>query len=141
MKILHQVLCAALIAAPMVASAADEKGCDSVNWSEEVLTKFPNAQKACHGMTMKNGAAYAHYVAEVVSANAEAVTVDLLDKKGKGISQISFVPDAERIAKAGVKFKDLEKGTKLDLYIEHNRWGLYASPDSTPMTILSRKDL
>ena len=39
------------------------------------------------------------------------------------------------------KFTDLKKGTKLDLYIEHSKWGLYASPDGKSLTILSRESL
>jgi hypothetical protein len=144
MKILCRALCVALIAVPMYASAADEIGCDAVNWGEEVLAKFPNAEKACHDVTTKNGAAYAHYVAEVVAASSESVTVHLLDKKGKGISEVKFVPAADqkvKLAGKETKYADLEKGTKLDLYIEHSKWGLYASPDGSAMKILSRTDL
>jgi hypothetical protein len=39
------------------------------------------------------------------------------------------------------KFTDLKKGTKLDLYIEHSQWGLFASPTGKRMTILSREPL
>ena len=144
MKTLYGALLVALIAMPMYASAKDDLGCDSVNWGKEVLAKFPNAEKACHGVTMKNGAAYAHYVAEVIKVGKESMTVHLIDRNGKAISEVEFVPPADQSVKSGgqaSKFRDLDKGTTLDLYIEHNRWGLYSSPDSSPMEILSRKDL
>ena len=34
------------------------------------------------------------------------------------------------------KFTDLEKGMKLDLYIEHSKWGLYSAPNNKRLTIL-----
>lgn len=139
-----RALCAALLVMPVSAMAADEHGCDSVNWGEEVLSKFPNAEKACHGVTMKNDAVYAHYVAEIVAASKESVTVNLIDKSDKAIAEIKFVPRAEQKITIGgkeTKYQDLKKGTKLDLWVQHNRWGLYSDPDSTPMEILSRRDL
>ena len=78
MKISGRALCLTLLALPVGAMASDEKGCDSVNWGEEVLAKFPNAEKACHGVIMKNDAVYAHYVAEIVASDSESVTVHLI---------------------------------------------------------------
>ena len=80
-NLLGKALCVAMLAVPFTAMAADDdKGCDSVNWGEEVLTKFPNAQKGCHDvMKTENGEVYAHYVAEVVKADAESVTVNLIE--------------------------------------------------------------
>jgi hypothetical protein len=141
---LCKVLCVALLAVPAGAMAADEMGCDSVNWGQEVLAKFPNAQKGCQGVTMKNGEAYAHYIAEIVKTDGDTVTVHLLDKEKKGLSEVQFVPNAnQKITVNGkeTRYQDLKKGTKLDLYIQHSRWGLYSDPDSTPMQILSRRDL
>jgi hypothetical protein len=144
--IIGKALCVAMLAVPVVAmSAEDSKGCDSVNWGEEVLTKFPNAQKGCHGVMKKeNGEVYAHYVAEVVQADANSVTVNLLDRSNKPISEVRFEPNEVKTVKVGGKQTDyskLTKGTKLDLWIQHNRWGLYSDPASTPMKIVSRRDL
>lgn len=146
MKILCRALCVTLIAMPMYASAKDKDdlGCDTVNWGEEVLAEFPNAEKACHGVTMKNDKAYAHYVAEIVKATSEVVTVHLLDRNGKGISEVKFVPapgQTVNVSGKATSYQDLEKGTKLDLYIEHSRWGLYSHPEAPQMKILSRTDL
>ena len=143
---LGKALCVAMLAVPFTAMAADDtKGCDSVNWGEEVLTKFPNAQKGCHDVMKKeNGEVYAHYVAEVVKADADSVTVHMIDRSNKPFSEVVFVPNEVKTVKVGGKQTDyskLEKGTKLNLYIQHNRWGLYADPASTPMKIVSRRDL
>jgi hypothetical protein len=143
MKLVCKALCVALVAMPL-AAVAEDKGCDSVNWGQEVLSKFPNAQKACQGVTMKNGEAYAKYTAKVVSNDKKSVTVHLLDRDQKAISEVKFVPNPNQkitIEGKGTNYMDLKKGQVLNLYIAHNRWGLYSDPDSTPMTIESRKDL
>ena len=144
MKIVSRVLCVALIAMPLSAMAADAAGCDSVNWGQGVLAKFPNAQKACHGVTMKNGEAYAHYVAKVVANDKDAMTANLMDTDNKPIAEVKFVPNPDQkitIGGKSTKMQDIKKGDKLDLWIQHSRWGLYSDPDSSPMKILSRRDL
>ena len=127
-----------------LAVAADRLGCDSVNFGEEVLAKFPNAKAACIDVKEKNGGIYAHYRADVVAVEKDAVTVHMLNHEGKAISKVKFVPSADQVATVDgkdTKFTDLKKGTKLDLYIEHSKWGLYASPDGKSPTILSRESL
>ena len=50
---------------------------------------------------MKNGEAYAHYVAEVVAADAESVTVNMIDRDNKPITEIKFVPKMQKVKVAG----------------------------------------
>ena len=79
-----------------------------------------------------------HYVGEVVATDKDAVTVD------KGIVRVKLAPAAGQTAKFEGKdtsYMSLKKGTKLDFYIEHSKWGLYATPDGQRMTIISREDL
>jgi hypothetical protein len=133
-----------MLAMPALTLAADRPGCDSVNFGEEVLAKFPNAKAACIDVKEKNGGIYVHYRADVVAVDEDSVTVHLLDHEGKAISKVKFVPSADQLAKVEgkeKKFTDLEKGTELDLYIEHSQWGLYASPEGKRMTIVSREPL
>jgi len=144
MNIISRALCLTVLFVPVVALAADDaKGCDSVNWGQEVLAKFPNAQKGCRGVMTKEGNVYAHYMAKVVSASADSVTVNMLDKDNKPFSEVTFVPGRSDINVNGkpTKVKDLKKGTDIDFWIQHNRWGLYSDPGKTPMTVLSRRDL
>ena len=138
------VACFALLAMPALALAADRQGCDKVNFSADVLAKFPNAQAACLDVKEKNGGIYVHYRADVIAVDKDSVTVHLLNPEGKAISKVKFVPTADALARVDgkdTKFGDLKKGAILDLYIEHSKWGLYASPDSKMMTILSREQL
>jgi hypothetical protein len=133
-----------MLAVPMLTTASDRKGCDLVNFSAEVLAKFPNAKKACLDVEEKDGGIYAHYRANVVAVDADAVTVHMINHEGKAVSKVRFVPAADQMAKVDgkdTKFTDLEKGMKLDLYIEHGKWGLYSAPDDKRMTILSQEPL
>jgi hypothetical protein len=144
MKSYWNVLCVSLLAMPALAVAADRLGCDSVNFGEEVLAKFPNAKAGCIDVKEKNGGIYVHYRVDVVAVDSDSVTVHVLDSEGKAISKVKFAPSADQQAKVegkDTKFIDLKKGTKLDLYIEHSQWGLYASPEGKRMTILSREAL
>jgi hypothetical protein len=71
MKGYWTVLCFSMLAMPALASAADRLGCDSVNFGEDVLAKFPNAKAACIDVREKNGGIYAHYRADVVAVDKD----------------------------------------------------------------------
>ena len=137
--ILGPVVCALILSIPAVAAAADKGyGCDSVNFSDEVLGKLPNAKAACRGVMEKNGGVYVKYTAKVVSSSPDATTVEFIDKNDKPLSRVTFKPAADQmvtIDKKATKYADLKPGQKLNFYIEHNRWGLYSSPNDKAMTI------
>ena len=138
-----KLLCAFLLTMPGLALAAGP-GCDNVNFSAEVIAKFPNAQKACIAVVEKEGGIYVKYEADVISASKDSVTVDFLDSNGKGVSRVTFAPAADQTAEIDGKkqaFASLKKGMKLHFYIEHSRWGLYANPAARPMKILSSESL
>jgi hypothetical protein len=144
MKMSAAIACAVLLALPGLASAGEAHGCDAVNFGKEVLEKMPNAQRLCRGVTMKNDAVYVHYVADVVATTATTVTVDFKDKDNKAVSRVEFEPAADQMVKFGgkdTKYTSLKKGTTLDFWIEHNKWGLYASPDGKAMTIIRQETL
>ncbi len=144
MKIISKALCVMLLAIPALAAAEGINNCSQVNIGDDVLAKFPNAKKACHDVTLKGDGIYMHFVAQVVATDKDTVTVDLLDSKDKGISRVKFIPAAGQTVKfdgKDMKYTELKKGTKLDFYVEHSQWGLYASPEGKRMTIVSREDL
>ena len=87
MKIKLSVILATLLVLPTVAVAAEEIGCQSVNFGADVLEKFPNALRACRGIKEKDGVGYARYVAKVVDNSKGNLTVVFEDKDGKGVSQ------------------------------------------------------
>lgn len=143
MKGIFRATCLAILIAPAI-GAAKEYGCDEVNWGEDVLKVFPNASKGCHSVMMKNDQPYAKYVAEVQSASSTQVVLHMLDTKDKAFSKVVIEPKEGAHVKLDgkdTKVKDLKKGDRVSFYIPHDRWGLYADPDSTPVSIVSREDL
>jgi len=151
MKHLSAVALASLLAIPGIAAADDNKmGCDNVNWGADVTEAFPQVQKACQGVTVKNDMAYAHFKAKVYDAKKDEVTVDFLDRDGKGVSRVKFAPPADAAvlvrsstAPDGVKteYSKLQKGSIIDFYIPHDHWGLYGVPGGSEMTVISREAL
>ena len=145
MKGIFRATCLAILIAPAIAAAQDY-GCDTVNWGEEVLKAFPNASKGCHSVMMKNNQPYAKYVAEVQSVDKKTkqVTLHMLDTKDKGIAKVVIAPKEGAHVKIDGKdtpVSKLKKGDRVSFYIPHDRWGLYADPESTPINIISREDL
>ncbi len=146
MKSITKIACIAMLVVPAVSGAQtpSRSGCESVNFGTDVTTAFPRIRDACQSVMMKGDQPFAKFTAEVVSANAEQATVHFLDRNNKPLSEVVFAvkPDA-RIDVNGrsTQVSRLERGTRVSFYIAHNRWGLFANPDSTPLTIISRKDL
>lgn len=144
MRIACVAFCVIALASPSLASAGEAHGCGDVNFGADVLAKMPNAQKLCRGIKELNGGIYVHYMADVVSTTDKTVTVDFKDKNDKAVSRVEFEPAVGQTVKLGkkdVKYTSLSKGTTLDFWIEHNKWGLYASPDGQAMTIISVEPL
>jgi hypothetical protein len=143
MKVIARAACLAVLLAPGFAAAADY-GCEYVTFGDEVLKQFPRVLEACQGVTTKNDQPYAKFTAEVVSANKEQAVVDFLDKKEKPMGRITFaVKNPDNTIKVNgkpVKVSRLEKGTRVNFYMLHNKWGLYATPDGETLTILSREE-
>ena len=144
MKIKFSVILATLLVVPVVAVAADEIGCQSVNFGADVLEKFPNALKACRGVKEKDGVGYARYVAKVVDNSKGNLTVVFEDKDGKGVSKVVFAPTADQGLNMGgkdVKYSSLKKGDVIDMWVPHSRFGLYGTPGGPKLTVVSQETL
>jgi hypothetical protein len=142
MKRISRAACLGVLLVPGLAGAADY-GCEYVVFGDQVTKEFPKIADACRSVTTKNDQPYAKFVAEVVSADSKKVVVNVLDKKDKPVSRITFAnkTDAKlNVDGHPVRASDLKRGTRSNFYIAHNKWGLYATPDSTPLTILSREE-
>lgn len=144
MKMISTAICAAVLAVPAVAAAADATGCDNVNIGQEVMAKFPNIRSTCQEVKEREGGIYIRFVGEVVSASSDKATVRVKDRGGKDVSEFELGWSSGQKIKVGgtdMNFSDLRKGDKLDFWIEHNKWGLFSKPGSSSLKILNRKDL
>jgi hypothetical protein len=144
----HTALLAAALALPLAASAAEMKtdptGCDNVNWSKEVLDKFPNAKRGCQRVTTKGDVVYAQYKGEIVKVEKDGIVVHLKDHDGKDMVKMTIAPDPEAMVSLDgkeTKFWKLEKGTAVSFYIPRNRWGLYSSPGGQEIKVVSSEQL
>lgn len=149
MKRVHTALLVAALALPLAASAADKMatdptGCDNVNWSKEVLDKFPNAKRGCQRVTSKGDVVYAQYKGEIAKVEKDGIVVHLKDHGGKPMIRMTIAPEPEAMVSLDgkeTKFWKLEKGTEVSFYVPHNRWGLYSSPGGAPIRVVSSEPL
>lgn len=144
MSMKWSVILATLLAVPAIAFAADDLGCKSVNFGDDVLAKFPNAARACRGVMEKDGAVYARYVAKVVDTSEGNVTVVFEDKDGKGVSKVVLAPtDDAGLSMGGkaTKYSSLKKGDVIDMWVPHSRFGLYGTPGGPKLTVVSQETM
>ena len=144
MKIKVSLVLATLLAVPAIAVAADEIGCQSVNFGADVLAEFPNAVRACRGVKEKDGTVYARYVAKVVDTSKGNLTVVFEDKDGKGVSKVVFAPTGDAGLSMGgedTKYSSLKKGDVIDMWVPHSRFGLYGTPGGPKLTVVSKETL
>jgi hypothetical protein len=142
MHVSRKLLPIALLAVPVAAMAGDPP-CKNVTFGSAVLTAFPNAMQACHGVKVKDNVVYAHFMGEVQSASSDEVAVIFEDYEGKDLARIKFAPGnaAAKIDGQTVPYAKMKEGTKLDFYIPQDKWGLYGDPSGFEMKIVSREDL
>jgi len=144
MNIKLSLVLATLLAVPAMAVAADEIGCQSVNFGADVIKEFPNAVRACRGVKEKDGTVYARYVAKVVDNSKGNLTVVFEDKDGKGVSKVVFAPTGDAGLSMGgkdTKYCSLKKGDVIDMWVPHSRFGLYGTPGGPKLTVVSKENL
>lgn len=151
---------AVLIAMPTVALAQDpspqtksmqgqsklEEGQSSrscisnIVFSQEFLTRYPQAGRACREVKMESGEKWARFDAEVVQVRKNRVTANFVDRSDKSLGTITF--DAAHDARVDVngrqrKFSSLKPGDKLSFWMPESRVGFYAEPGASQTTKLA----
>jgi len=139
-------VCAAVLVAPGLALAKDDMGCNDVNWGDEVLAQLPRVADACQQVKIKGEGIYARFAGEVVSTDTKAgtLTLHMKDRDNKDVSELVVKPPPgltfESEGKTH-KFSEAKRGDKLDIWIEHGKWGIYTDMNSPSLVVLSRKAL
>ena len=73
-----------------------------------------------------------------------------MDRDGKEISRVKFAPpeDGSVLVRSGTApdgiktaYSKLQKGSVIDFYVPHDRWGLYGAPGGGEMRMISREAL
>jgi hypothetical protein len=139
-----------LAIAPFTAFADDETttstSCmNKIVFSQEFLTKYPNAGKACREVVTKDRKKYARFDANVVNVKGNEVTADFMDSYNNKVSTVTFSTKPEaRVQMEGteVKVSELKAGDKLSFWVPESRAGFYAAPgaaESRKLAVVSTK--
>jgi hypothetical protein len=132
---------AALILIPAVSAAADEpqkKDCISnFVFSQDFLSRHPNAGAICREVVMKNGQKWARFDGTVAELKGKQVTVNFVGSANQVLDTLTFTasPDA-RVTVNGqqMTYGALGKGDRLTFWVPESRAGLYAAPGATQLS-------
>jgi hypothetical protein len=120
MKTLMSLGSLVLALVPALALAQQPAACERVQFSEEVLARFPNIRQACLDVINKDGQDYAVVKANLVRATPRRMTVQIKRPDGSLSEPIGInVKSNERIMIAGRKtpIQDVAIGQELTAYV------------------------
>jgi len=120
MKTLMSLGSLVLALVPALALAQQPAACERVQFSEEVLARFPNIRRACLDVINKDGQDYAVVKANLVRATPRRMTVQIKRPDGSLSEPIGInVKSNERIMIAGRKtpIQDVAIGQELTAYV------------------------
>jgi hypothetical protein len=121
----------ALALIPAVALAQQPAACERVEFSEEVLARFPNIRSACLDVISKGDQQYAVVKADLVRATARRMTVRVKRPDGSHSDPIGInVSPNERINVGGkpTAIQDVAIGQELTTYISVTDPGIAFEP-------------
>lgn len=112
----------------------------NITFSQDFLSRYPNAGAACREVKVENGHKWARFDADVVRVRRNRVTVNFVDRFDKKVSTITF--DAARDARVDVngrqkRFSTLKPGDKMSVWMPEERVGFYAEPGASETTKLA----
>jgi len=120
MKTLMSLGSLVLALVPALALAQQPAACERVQFSEEVLARFPNIRQACLDVINKDGQDYAVVKANLVRATPRRMTVQIKRPDGSLSEPIGInVKSNKRIMIAGRKtpIQDVAIGQELTAYV------------------------
>jgi LPXTG-motif cell wall-anchored protein len=122
----------ALALVPALALAQQPAACERVEFSEEVLARFPNIRAACLDVIDKGGVMYAVVKANLVRATSRRMTVQIKRPDGSLSEPIGVnLKSNERINIAGrmTRIQDVAIGQELTAYIHVTDPGIALASD------------
>jgi len=121
----------ALALIPAVALAQQPAACERVEFSEEVLARFPNIRAACLDVITKGDQTYAVVKADLVRATARRMTVRVKRPDGSHSDPVGInVAPNERLNVGGkpTAIQDVAIGQELTAYISVKDPGIALAP-------------
>jgi hypothetical protein len=120
--------------APVSTTYAQAPSCRDVVFTSEITNRFPNARDACLGVVEKSGEQYAKFTAEIDRVSGSRVDLKFLLPDGSYSRVFSFnpPPDARvRIQNRSYRYRDLNRGQQINIYVPPNRWMFATYTDET----------
>ena len=119
-----------LLSAPQ--AEAQTTTCSDLQFSAEVLSRFPEAASACLDVVEKNGEEFARFNAELVSASNNRVRVRFEKPDGSMTDPYSFTPGPNarvRIGNRNYRYRELSAGQTMNIYLPPDRFEIVTHED------------
>jgi hypothetical protein len=115
----------------------------SITFSQEFLSKYPQAGGACREVKVENGQKWARFDADVVRVRGNRVTANFVDRSNRNLGTITF--DAASDARVEIngrqsRFSSLRQGDKMSFWMPETSVGFYAEPGASESTKLAVVD-
>ncbi len=110
--------------------------CVDIQWSADLLKKYPRAPAKCLDVVEKDGKKYARFMAKVVKVKPDAVTIKFLNVAGTPGSPVVITPTADALVNVGdqkLPYAKLKKGEKLTFYVPELTVGVISDPADAAM--------
>ena len=109
-------------------------------FSQEFLSRYPNAGGACREVKMEHGQKWARFDADVVNVKGNRITATFVDRFDRHLGTITF--DAHRDARVLVRgrrqrFSTLRPGDILAFWMREDQVGFYAAPAASESSRLA----
>lgn len=124
---------------PAVAGAQQPAACERVEFSQDVLARFPNIRLACLDVIQKDGQEFAVVKADLVRATARRMTVrvKLPDGTHAEPRAINVAPDFRlNVNGRSTRVEDVAVGQEITAYVNVRDPGIAAAPAEPTETIV-----
>ena len=125
MKAIIPFVVLALASTAALDAKAQATGCSEIEFTDEVLMKYPRAQEFCHEVAARDGKLYAHFVLEYQRTSGGAIYAKPTRPDGSSGDAVAFSPPTDgrvNIDGREYRYSQLSRGQELDVWIPQDRW-------------------
>ena len=117
----------ALVVGSFAAGASEPTRCDQIQWPDSVLERYPDADKACRAVIVRDGVRYVKFTARFVRTDADGnvfVKVRLPDGSTgpRAFKAPQYLDVQSETSRSSYDFRELERGEILDVFIPVTSW-------------------